>query len=59
MNMETKKSSAYQKLKQANLALKQDIYKILKGEFLEKEETKNKWLMAFNLEELIWGKNGK
>lgn len=61
MNTSTKKLTAYQKLKLENKDLKKDISKLLGyGNYLEEVETKQKWKMIFDFENLIWGrKNGK
>jgi hypothetical protein len=57
----TKKLTAYQKLKEENLKLKQDIYKLVMLENSNKLDelmdclgTKIKWDLRFKLEEKIW-----
>lgn len=57
----TKKLTAYQKLKEENLKLKQDIYKLVMLENSDKVEdvmdymgTKTKWDLRFRIEEKIW-----
>ncbi len=46
-----KKVSAYQKLKQKNESLMNDLYKIVKKDCIE---TKLKYRMIFDFEEMIW-----
>lgn len=52
--MKTKKSS-YQKLKDENLSLRQDLYKIVKGTFTEKVETEVKWKTVFDMVDVVMG----
>ena len=49
------KQSAYQKLKAENIALKKDIYLIIrKGNTMEGMEVKAKWNIKFYFEDLAW-----
>ena len=51
------KQSAYQKLKAENIALKKDIYLIIrKGNTMEGMEVKAKWNIKFDFEDLVWFK---
>lgn len=49
-----KPKSTYHKLKKENLDLKNDIYQLLRGKFMDREEVKFKWNNIFDLEQLVW-----
>ncbi len=51
--MKPKKLTSYQKLKAENLALKEDIYTLVQGQWLPKLETESKWKMVFKTEAYI------
>ena len=51
--MKIKKLSGYQKIKADNLALKEDIHRILKGNFKDKLLATTKWNAVFDTENMI------
>lgn len=59
------KKSSYQKLKEENLKLKQDIYILVMEEknepfikIMKRFGVRHNWQMRFRLENIIWGNNG-
>jgi hypothetical protein len=51
------KTSSYQKLKQKNQELINDIYKLVKGNELDKLGVITIWRMAFDLNDAIWAES--
>lgn len=48
------KQTTYQRLKAENIRLKKDIYNILRGEYMDKQCTIQKWEILFQLEDVVW-----